>query len=191
MNIQTINIDDYETVLEAILQKNEPYIRKLFPSAKKRLVDIDGMQWIIHGKNFGVRDIKDRLNRAFTLFSSLRSRFKDSPIEFEKCAVVAYLTTTHEKDFNKTGDLSFGTLVEAHLQHTVRSKQNRIFCATPCVFNDFVVELVKSAGYTLLDRITLRIFVRPATSFVRIEDFLHLDKQKVVGFLSKNSKHLI
>lgn len=119
LNIQTINIDDYETVLEAILQKNEPYIRKLFPTAKKRLVDIDGMQWIIHGKNFGVRDIKDRLNRAFTLFSSLRSRFKDSPIEFEKCAVVAYLTTTHEKDFNKTGDLSFGTLVEAHLQHTL------------------------------------------------------------------------
>ena len=55
------------------------------------------------------------------------------------------------------------------------------FAKTPCVFNDFVVELVKFAGYTLLDWTTLRMFVRPATSFVRIEDLLRLDKQKVAG----------
>ena len=32
-----------------------------------------------------------------------------------------------------------------------------------------------------MDWTTLRMFVRPATSFVRIEDLLHLDKQAVVG----------
>lgn len=42
-----------------------------------------------------------------------------------------------------------------------------------------------------MDWTTLRMFVRPATSFVRIEDLLHLDNQEVVGlFCPKNSKHL-
>ena len=118
LNIQTINIDDYETVLESILQNSQDTIHAVFPdSTYLRLVDIPGMQWIIRGKDFGVRDIKDRLNRSFSLYASLRSRFPSSPIEFEKCAVVAYLTTVYEQDFIKTDDRTFGKLVEAHLQH--------------------------------------------------------------------------
>lgn len=117
LNIQTINIDDYETVLESILQQNKTYIQKLFPTFGVRLVDLPGMQWIIRGKNFGVRDIKDRLNRAFTLYASLCDRFGRSNVVFEKCAAVAYLTTAHEKEFIQTGDHSFGNLVEAYLQH--------------------------------------------------------------------------
>lgn len=149
LNIQTINIDDYETVLESILQKNANQIKQIFPNVKTRLIDIDGMQWIIHGKNFGVRDIKDRLNKAFTLFSSLRSRFKNSPIEFEKCAVVAYLTTTYEKEFIKTDDQSFGVLVEAHLQHIL----DQSFCqATLASDNpDYVADVMALVEVQLID----------------------------------------
>lgn len=118
LNIQTINIDDYETILESILQNSKETICAIFPnSAHKRFVDIPGMQWIIRGKGFGVRDIKDRLNRAFSLYASLCNRFPSSPIEFEKCAVVSYLTTVYEQEFIKTDDRTFGKLVEAHLQH--------------------------------------------------------------------------
>lgn len=118
LNVQTINIDDYETVLESILEQSRETIMGMFTDAKcSRLVDIQGMQWIIHGKNFGIRDIKDRLNRAFALFNSLKHRFPSSPVEFEKCAVVAYLTTAYEQDFIATNDRSFGQLVESHLQH--------------------------------------------------------------------------
>lgn len=118
LNVQTINIDDYETVLESILEQSKKNIMEMFPNEHfSRLVDIPGMQWIIHGQNFGIRDIKDRLNRAFTLFSSLKHRFPSFPVEFEKCAVVAYLTTTYEQEFIATDDRSFGQLVESHLQH--------------------------------------------------------------------------
>lgn len=118
LNIQTINIDDYETVLESILQNNKDTVCSIFPnSTHLRLVDIPGMQWIIRGKGFGVRDIKDRLNRAFSLYASLCSRFPTSLIEFEKCAAVSYLTTVYEQEFIKTDDRTFGKLVETHLQH--------------------------------------------------------------------------
>ena len=120
LNIPTINIDDYETVLKSILQKNEKNILQMMPEFRDfDLIDIPGMQWIIYGKNFGIRDVKDRLNRAFSLYLSLKGRFHSSAIEFEKCAVVAYLTTAYEKEFISTDDNSFGILVEKYLQHTL------------------------------------------------------------------------
>lgn len=125
LNIQTINIDDYETILDSILKSSRETISAMLPNVdSSRFVDIPGMQWIIHGKNFGIRDIKDRLNRAFALYRSLQNRFPSSPIEFEKCAVVAYLTTTYEQEFIATDDRSFGKLVEEHLQHRL----NEDFC---------------------------------------------------------------
>lgn len=118
LNIQTINIDDYETVLESILQNSKETILSIFPNTTyAHFTEIPGMQWIIRGKNFGVRDIKDRLNRAFALYASLRNRFPSSLIEFEKCAIVSYLTTVYEQEFIKTDDRTFGKLVEAQLQH--------------------------------------------------------------------------
>ena len=126
LNIQTINIDDYETVLESILQRDKEVISAIFPhSNQSRFIDIPGMQWIIRGKRFGIRDIKDRLNRAFTLYVSLRNRFQPSSIDFEKCAVVAYLTTAFEEEFISTDDRAFGELVEADLQH----KLDEGYCA--------------------------------------------------------------
>lgn len=120
LNIQTINIDDYETILESILKSSQETISAMFPNIDTaRFVDIPGMQWIIRGKYFGIRDVKDRLNRAFALYRSLQNRFPSSPIEFEKCAVVAYLTTAYEQEFITTDDRSFGKLVEAHLQNSL------------------------------------------------------------------------
>lgn len=117
LNIQTINIDDYETVLESILQRHKDTILKMFPDSNvSRFVDIPGMQWIIRGRNFGIRDIKDRLNRAFALYRSLITRFPASPIDFQKCAAVAYLTTAYEQDFISTDDRDFAKLVEIHMQ---------------------------------------------------------------------------
>ena len=123
LNLQTINIDDYETVLESILEQSQEAIFEILQNVNcSRLVDISGMQWIIHGKNLGIRDIKDRLNRTFALYKSLKYRFPSSAIEFEKCAVVAYLTTAYEQEFIATDDRSFGMLVESHLQHRLDDK---------------------------------------------------------------------
>lgn len=120
LGIQTINVDDYETVLESILQNNKDKVRSIIPdSMHSRLVDIPGMQWIIRGKHFGVRDIKDRLNRAFLIYMSLCTKFPASSIEFDKCAAVSYLTTEFEQEFIKTDDHTFGELVESYLQHTL------------------------------------------------------------------------
>ena len=121
LNLQTINIADYETILESILQKREDNLRKKLGFYGDKMVNIPGMQWIIRGKNLGLRDIKDRLNRAFIIYDSLTCRFPDPNISFEKCAVAAYLTTAYENDFFHTADDSFGKLVEEHLQHKLSS----------------------------------------------------------------------
>ena len=74
------------------------------------------MKWIIREKRIGIREIKERLNIAFSLYESLKDKFPEKPIAFETCAVVAYLTTAFEQDFYQTDDRSFQELVELSIQ---------------------------------------------------------------------------
>lgn len=150
LNIQTINIDDYETVLESILQNNREILCTIFPNIDtSRFIDIPGMQWMIRGKKFGVRDVKDRLNRAFSLYASLCDRFPSSPIEFEKCAVVSYLTTTYEQEFIKTDDRTFGKLIEAHLQQRMNEDLCKSFLGVDNV--DYAKEVFSLIQAKLID----------------------------------------
>ena len=110
MNLQTINIDDYMTVLNGLLAQKETYIKELGVKWEGEISNIPGIQWIIRGTRLGIREIKDRLNIAFSLFESLRERFNKvsgGDIEFEKCAIVAYITTEFEEDFYATDGKAF------------------------------------------------------------------------------------
>ena len=116
LNIQTINIDDYSTILEGFLQEKKADISALGFNTTEKLSDLPGMQWIIREPNVGMRAIKERLNRAFSLYESLKERFPSGIIAFEKCAVVAYITTAFEATFNETEDSAFQKIVEWSLQ---------------------------------------------------------------------------
>ena len=60
------------------------------------------LYWIMQGEGLSVREIKDRLNETFLLYSSLRNRdsSKDS-VTYKKCAVVVYLQRQYPKIFQK------------------------------------------------------------------------------------------
>lgn len=79
------------------------------------MIDIPGMRWMTRGKRLGIREIKDRLNTAFSLYESLNKKFGDT-IEFEKCALSAFIVTEYEADFHATDDLAFQKLVSAYLK---------------------------------------------------------------------------
>lgn len=67
MNLQTINIDDYMTVLNGLLAQKETYIKELGVKWEGEISNIPGIQWIIRGTRLGIREIKDRLNIASML----------------------------------------------------------------------------------------------------------------------------
>lgn len=118
LNLQTINILDYDTVLNGLLEYKKSCFRDLLAQSDvDNLIDIPGMQWIIRGQQIDIREIKNRLNRAFVIYETLLSRFpkKLKEINFEKCAVAAYITTSFEDEFCKTDDNAFEKLIELNI----------------------------------------------------------------------------
>lgn len=126
LNLQTINIDNYDSILEGLLQEKKELIDRLELKKKDKLSNISGMRWIIRERRLGIREIKERLNIAFSLYESLVDKFPEKPIAFEKCAVVAYLTTAFENEFCKTEDRAFQELVNLSIQ----GKLNDEVCAS-------------------------------------------------------------
>ena len=142
LNLQTIHIDDYETVLEGLLVQKADELHRLGFKWNRPVADIPGMQWIIRGSRVGIREIKDRLNTAFSLFESLKQKFGER-IEFEKCAIVAYLTTEFEEAFYKTDDHAFQELVKAYLKKELNdAKIDEILPNTDSNYKKEVLNLV-------------------------------------------------
>lgn len=112
LNIQPINIDDYTTILDGLLQGKKTEIAALGLNTDGLLSNLPGMQWIIREPKVGMREIKERLNRSFALYRSLQERFPLGNVAFEKCAVVAYITTAFEAEFKATDDSAFQKVVE-------------------------------------------------------------------------------
>lgn len=115
ISLPKVNIDNYDAILEGILFQNKKQIEELGLVSSGKLSDIPGMQWILREPQLGIREIKKRLNIAFSLYSSLKTKFPFAAIVFEKCAVVAYVTTAFEREFFGTDDRAFQNLVEGYI----------------------------------------------------------------------------
>lgn len=120
LQLRTINIDNYDAVLDGLLAEHRKELQSLGLSLPEgtALSKLPGMQWIIRERKLGIREIKERLNIAFSLFESLRQRFSSGGIVFEKCAAVAYLVTAFEADFCKTDDRAYQELVDSYLKES-------------------------------------------------------------------------
>ncbi len=116
LNLQTINIDNYDVILEGLLKEKKESISTLGLNFSGNLSDIPGVKWIIRERRLKIREIKERLNIAFSLYESLSSKFSPNSIAFEKCAVVAYLTTAFEEDFLNTDHRAFEILIEQSIR---------------------------------------------------------------------------
>ncbi len=119
LNLQTINIDNYDAILVGLLREHENELKEIGVnfSEKDGLSSIPGLQWIIREPGLGIREIKERLNLSFTLYESLMKKFPQSTIDLTKCAAATYLMTAFGKDFHNSKDDDYQKLVDMYLKN--------------------------------------------------------------------------
>lgn len=122
INLPQINTNDYFTVLKELLnsKKNEivDFFKEDFPNVEfKEIEEWNDWHWIINGRKIDIRIIKDRLNRAFILYHSLKTKFDngDFNFSFNKCTFAAYLTTEYAEEFSATSDSLFSILIDKYV----------------------------------------------------------------------------
>lgn len=128
LTLQTINIENYDAVLHELLKGHRSELKALgafgnIDIEEENLANLPGMTWIIREERIGVREIKERLNIAFTLFETLKNRCQNAGVTFERCAAAAYLMTAFEEDFIATTDSAFQNLVEYYLHLPRRNEK--------------------------------------------------------------------
>lgn len=152
LNLQTINIVDYDVILCGLLEEKKEYLErhKLIGTSDK-LSEIPGMQWIIGRRNLDIRQIKRRLNVATTIYETLKERFpdKEESISFEKCAVAAYLTTAYELEFGATKDTAFENLIEQDIQKKLNIENTKKELETSN--DEYVKDIYELVDSKLLD----------------------------------------
>lgn len=118
LNLQKINIDNYDSILLGLLREIQDELIRLglLIDGEEALIEgIPGMQWIIRGNELGIREIKNRLNSTLALYKNLTTKFVNSSITFEKCAIATYLITEYEDDFCKIKDRDIEVIVEKYI----------------------------------------------------------------------------
>jgi len=150
LNLQTINIDNYEVILKGLLEEKRGQLIDLkLVKEDGAVLKIPGVHWIIRERKIGIREIKERLNIALTLYESLIKKFGENKfIAFEKCAVSSYLTTAFEDDFYKTGDRAFDLMIEHYLKYGTNVPYNDIL---PNVSEEYVKVVVSLIDAKLID----------------------------------------
>ncbi len=116
IDLKQINIDNYDAVLDGMLQEvaGELVNLGLIEDESEATTDnILGMQWIIRGRHLGMRTIKERLNSVLLLYDALLHKFPDkkSIVSFEKCAVAIYITNEYAQDFYFIDDRKLDELI--------------------------------------------------------------------------------
>ena len=115
INLQKINIDNYDTILKGLLSEKKDWMDALNLRAE---IETPGMEWMRRGRDIDIREIKSRLNESLTLYESLLDRFPrragNEVITYEKCAVATYLRREYEKDFYMLKDDTLDVLVSQY-----------------------------------------------------------------------------
>lgn len=98
---------DYTVWIRPIHFENVRHIVKKLLEAQsfnkeKVLFILNQLYWIMQGENLSVREIKDRLNETFLLYSSLSKRDDSKKsVTYRKCAVVVYLQRQYPMIFQE------------------------------------------------------------------------------------------
>lgn len=149
INLQKINIDNYDSILKGLLEEKKKWIEKLNLNPQ---ISTPGMEWMIHGRNIDIREVKNRLNEALSLYESLINRFPQNEnkavITFERCAIATYLRREYEDDFYKLEDDALDVLVSQYairrLDKIEDAQQPYNWNKLSEKFKEDVVRLIKS-----------------------------------------------
>lgn len=104
IELKPIHYDDYEIVLRDIIN-SEPDKKRQLNKLLERESENDTLpkefKWIYKGDNLTIREIKDRLNKAISLYIDLKNKkYISNPyINLEACCVVTYLEAEYNEEF--------------------------------------------------------------------------------------------
>ena len=116
LNLKDIHVDNFDVVLKKLLEDNRQYFKKegikVFDAKEEFIPEFE---WLIRGKNIGLRDIKTRLNTAILTYVSLRSKFGDERIAMPKCIVAAYVSSACEKEHQSVKSFDFEKLIDLYV----------------------------------------------------------------------------
>ncbi len=108
VSLKPIHFEDYEKLVLEIIgdekSKNRQRLQNLLES-KDKITDNrlpESFKWIITGHNLTIRQLKDRLNSAVSLFITLKNKgyTNQSFINFSSCAAVTYLEHQYPQLFD-------------------------------------------------------------------------------------------
>lgn len=114
INVQKINIDNYDVILNGLIEEKKEYFYRI--GFNTRPQEIKGMQWHIRNLKDGIREIKDRLNLSLTLYETLTSRFGKNIINYEKCAIASYILTRYTDEMCVLNDDTFQKIIEKYIE---------------------------------------------------------------------------
>ena len=113
IHLNKVNIDNFDSILDALLLEKENELIELGIEIKKEdnVHEIPGMQWIVYGKELSLRQVKTRLNDAVLTYESIMKKFGKEYADFEKCACVAYLRNVFQEQFYQIEDRKLDEMV--------------------------------------------------------------------------------
>ena len=124
--LQKVNIDNYDAVLESLLNEQIENLKNIGivnnDINKITISDIPYIEYIIRGEKIDIRQIKERLNYALTLYDSLSNKFDD--IEFEKCIIASYIIHEYSNDYYNMSDNMFDDYLNEQLRSTEKVLEN-------------------------------------------------------------------
>ena len=115
--LKPINFTDYRQLIIAIIGDKKASLNEIL--AGTDIVEAEKLpksfDWLVEGQNLTIRQLKDRLNHAVSLFVTLKNKkYESQPyVSFSTCAAVAYLELQYPKEYSlilKSED-GFATLV--------------------------------------------------------------------------------
>lgn len=119
LDLKTINYDNYDTILVNLLVEKEKNFTELGISIwknKEKRELIPEFEWIIMSrhKDIGIREIKERLNYALSMYKSLKIKFKDMPISLKKCLVSSYLASAYSYEYHNLIKLGVDKILDIY-----------------------------------------------------------------------------
>lgn len=101
--LKPIHYDDYDSILLKLIDSDPEKKYRLEKLIGEKIDDVlpASFKWIKRGANLTLRDLKERLNKAISIMTSLinRSYEGNSAAKFQSCTAVSYLEHQYPNDF--------------------------------------------------------------------------------------------
>jgi len=142
INLNPIHNDDCKNIVLELINNKLSEINKLTKKVYSDTELHDDFIWIAKGKNLTIRDIKQRLNNGFLLYSSLKLKHEEKGgdnVKLKTCMAVSYLESAYPKEYYKLIDdeENFRNIVIAACKYVCDKKTDE--------FNEeFLRRLIKS-----------------------------------------------